>query len=94
MRRVGIWLLVGLLCGSAGLVAIAPSQVGVAEAQTQRREISYVGSARSNKYHYPTCVWAGKIKSSNLVSFSSPEHAQRSGYVPCKVCKPPLQSAR
>lgn len=50
------------------------------------------GSKNSNKYHYPTCRWAQKIKSSNLIKFSSPEEAVNAGYVPCKVCKPPLPS--
>lgn len=47
------------------------------------------GSKNSNKYHYPTCRWAQKIKAQNLVKFNSPEDAITSGYVPCKVCNPP-----
>jgi hypothetical protein len=47
-------------------------------------------SKNSNKYHYPTCQWAQKIKPVNLIKFSSPEEAVKAGYVPCKVCKPPL----
>jgi hypothetical protein len=50
------------------------------------------GSKNSNKYHYPTCKWAQKINSSNLVKFNSPEEAIKAGYVPCKVCKPPVSS--
>jgi len=48
------------------------------------------GSKKSNKYHYPTCKRAMNIKSDNLVKFNSPEEAVKAGYVPCKVCKPPL----
>ena len=48
----------------------------------------------SNKYHYPSCRWAQKIKSENLVKFNSPEEAVKAGYVPCKVCKPPLSAKR
>ncbi len=48
------------------------------------------GSKNSNKYHYPTCRWAQKIKSYNLKRFSSPEEAVKAGYIPCKVCRPPL----
>ena len=48
------------------------------------------GAKNSNKYHYPTCRWALNIKSDNLVKFTSPEEAVKAGYVPCKVCKPPL----
>ena len=49
-------------------------------------------SKNSNKYHYPDCRWAQKIKSSNLVKFNSPEAAQKAGYIPCKVCRPPMSS--
>jgi hypothetical protein len=47
-------------------------------------------SKNSNKYHYPNCRWAQKIKSENLIKFNSPEEAAKAGYVPCRVCKPPL----
>jgi hypothetical protein len=47
------------------------------------------GSKTSNKYHYPTCKWTKQIKPSNLVKFNSPEEAQKAGYIPCPVCKPP-----
>jgi methylphosphotriester-DNA--protein-cysteine methyltransferase len=50
------------------------------------------GSKKSNKYHYPNCQWAQKIKPANLVKFSSPEEAKKAGYVPCKVCSPPISS--
>jgi hypothetical protein len=47
------------------------------------------GSKNSNKYHYPNCKWAQKINPGNLVVFKSPNDAVKSGYIPCKVCKPP-----
>lgn len=50
------------------------------------------GSKNSNKYHYPTCKWAQKIKPQNLVKFNSPEEAIKAGYIPCKVCNPPRSS--
>ena len=52
----------------------------------------FVGSKKSNKYHYPTCKWAQKINPSNLVKFNSPEEAIKAGYSPCKICKPPISS--
>ena len=51
-------------------------------------EITYVGSRNSTKYHYPSCVWAKKIKSQNLVTFGNKQEAGARGYIPCKVCKP------
>ncbi|MEW6613986.1 MAG: Ada metal-binding domain-containing protein [Thermodesulfobacteriota bacterium] len=52
-------------------------------------DYKYVGSAKSNKYHFPSCRWALKIKSENLVTFKSAKEALTAGYIPCKVCKPP-----
>ena len=49
----------------------------------------YVGSAKSNKYHYPSCEWAKKINPGNLVTFESAKQALEAGYVPRKVCRPP-----
>lgn len=49
----------------------------------------FVGSTKSNKYHYPSCQWAQKIKPSNEIWFTSSEDARAHGYVPCKVCNPP-----
>ena len=54
-------------------------------------EYKYVGSAKSNKYHYPSCQWALKIKPENLVTFKSAKEALETGYIPCKVCRPPTK---
>jgi micrococcal nuclease len=49
----------------------------------------FVGSKKSDKYHYPSCRWAEKISPENEIWFSSSEDARAHGYVPCGVCKPP-----
>jgi beta-lactamase superfamily II metal-dependent hydrolase len=49
----------------------------------------FVGSSKSNKYHYPSCSAAKKIKPENLITFSSSEEARAQGYVPCGICHPP-----
>jgi methylphosphotriester-DNA--protein-cysteine methyltransferase len=54
-------------------------------------DYKYVGSVKSNKYHYPNCPRALQIKSENLVTFMSAKEALEGGYVPCKVCKPPTE---
>lgn len=68
--------------------AITFTPVAAPTAYAQNQEMSYVGSSKSNKYHRPSCIWANRIKPSNLVSFSSKEEAIKAGYAPCKVCKP------
>lgn len=50
---------------------------------------TYVGSANSSVYHYPSCTAAKKIKESNQVWFSDVSDAKSGGYLPCKICKPP-----
>ncbi|MEK6698417.1 MAG: Ada metal-binding domain-containing protein [Nitrospirota bacterium] len=59
---------------------------------TAAQAAEFWASRKSNKYHYPSCQWAQKIKPQNLIVFSSPEEAIRAGYVPCKVCRPPVSS--
>jgi len=49
----------------------------------------FVGSSKSDKYHYPTCSAAKRIKSGNLVTFSSSAEARAAGYSPCSICHPP-----
>ena len=49
---------------------------------------NYVGSIKSDKYHYPDCRWAESIKLENEIWFSSTGEAEEQGYVPCKTCQP------
>ena len=51
----------------------------------------YLGSKRSQIYHYPTCKWALKISPGNARWFDSAAQAHKAGYRPCRVCKPPQQ---
>ncbi len=53
--------------------------------------IAYVVPARSNKYHDPSCRWARKFRSENMVTLHSAKDALAAGYTPCKVCKPPIK---
>jgi len=39
----------------------------------------FYASKKSNKYHYPSCRWAKKIKSYNLITFNSVGEAKRAG---------------
>lgn len=78
-----------LILALASLVVLpvlaAPSREGSIKPAAAHE---YWGSKNSNKFHYPYCTWAKKIKPSNLVIFKSRQEALNSGYVPCKVCKP------
>ena len=69
---------IGLWAQSGYYSAPKPTEKGI-----------YVGSKKSNKYHYPSCVWAQQINAENERWFSSAGEAKSGGYVPCKVCGPP-----
>jgi len=49
----------------------------------------FVGSKKSDVYHYPNCRYVKMIKPENIIWFTSVEDARNHGYRPCKVCKPP-----
>jgi len=49
---------------------------------------AYVGSIKSDKFHYPWCQWAKKIKPENEIWFKTREEAIKANYKPCKVCGP------
>ena len=67
------------------LFAFNPVPRPVAHAQT---EVAYVGNKSSKKFHRPTCKWAKRIKSSNVVVFKIRKEAADSSFIACKVCKP------
>jgi beta-lactamase superfamily II metal-dependent hydrolase len=65
------------------------SSVGPPASASALSQQQFVGSSKSDKYHYPSCSAAKKIKPANLVTFSSSEDARAHGYVPCGICHPP-----
>jgi hypothetical protein len=83
----------GTVIGSeGGTVASPPVGPSGSLSTTDREagaEVVYVGSKTSNKYHYPTCKWAQKIRPDHLIIFNSVKKAQAHHYIPCPVCKPP-----
>ena len=51
----------------------------------------YAGSKRSDKYHYLSCKSVRQIQPKNIIYFSTVNEAIEAGYVPCRVCKPPVK---
>ena len=49
---------------------------------------SYVGNAKTKKFHYADCSMVNKMNPSNKVYMNTREEAINAGYVPCKRCKP------
>jgi hypothetical protein len=50
------------------------------------QQMLYVGSKNSDKYHYPWCSGALRIKDDNKIWFSSLEEAKDAGYTPAGNC--------
>ena len=48
----------------------------------------YVASVNSDKFHYSSCGYAKRIKSYNMITFSSRSSAISAGYDPCSRCHP------
>ncbi len=82
----------GVVSGSEeGTVACRPAGpvAAVAPKPAAEKEVEFVGSKTSNKYHYPTCKWAKTIQPWKVIKFHSAAEAQAHHYKPCPVCKPP-----
>ncbi len=61
---------------------------GVPEERKIQPGEGYWSSSRSNKFHKPSCRWAQKIGSRNLIIYKNREEALKAGLIPCKECKP------
>lgn len=75
---------------SATLPGPSPAPVPTPQPEPEKpvQTGTYVGSQKSDKYHYPDCRWAEKINLENEIWFKDAADAQAHRYVPCGVCKP------
>jgi len=48
---------------------------------------NFVGSVNSDKYHYPWCPGALRIKDENKRWFATRQEAEKTGYTPAQNCK-------
>lgn len=48
----------------------------------------YWASAKTDKFHLPSCEWAEKISDANKIIYQSREDAIADGKEPCGVCNP------
>jgi hypothetical protein len=59
----------------------------VAQAQPRGQ---FIGRSDWNRYHRLNCKYAQRIEDDKQVWFATPEDAFAKGYIPCKICKPPM----
>ncbi len=50
----------------------------------------YAAAPNSNKYHHRSCRFARDTGTRSLETFRSAKDAAAAGYIPCKVCNPPV----
>lgn len=77
------------LVSSSTISSTASVPATAASAISASSDGPFVASSKSDKYHYPTCSAAKRIKSSNLITFASSAEARAAGYSPCSICNPP-----
>jgi beta-lactamase superfamily II metal-dependent hydrolase len=83
------WSTTGTAPKSTASAVAWPATAAASTTAATSSQGPFVGSSKSDKYHYPSCSSAEKIKPANLVTFSSSADARAQGYVPCGRCNPP-----
>ncbi|KPJ52201.1 MAG: hypothetical protein AMS16_06700 [Planctomycetes bacterium DG_58] len=56
-------------------------------------EYRYIGRSDWNRYHRPNCKYAMNMPEDKKVFFTSAADAIAKGYIPCKICRPPVPSS-
>ena len=49
---------------------------------------TFVANKNSDVFHHSDCKWAQKIKSKNMITFSSAQAAEAAHFMPCQDCRP------
>jgi len=81
---------VGSVTTSGEISSVSPPTSTITSSSSQAVDTGpFVGSKKSDKYHYPSCSSAKRISPANLVTFSSSADARSKGYTPCGACRPP-----
>jgi flagellar biosynthesis protein FlhF len=52
----------------------------------------FVANRNSDVFHHPDCKWTQKIKSKNMITFSSVRAAEVAHFKPCQDCRPAQRS--
>lgn len=50
--------------------------------------LAFVGNSKTMKFHVETCRTIKNMNEANRVKIATREQAVKSGYVPCKICRP------
>jgi hypothetical protein len=84
---VSIIVLVGLGSFAIGKLSVEPCMLDSVEAREAPSQNEVVASVAGEKYHYPWCSGAVRIKQENRIVFQSTLEAREAGYTPAQNCK-------
>ena len=88
-KSVGIFSWVMLVLAVAAAYCTISGRVVVQKAAADSTPASaYVASINSDKFHRPSCDYAGNILAENRVYYRTAEEAKNAGKTPCSVCRP------
>ena len=62
------------------------------ETPTPNEDRTFVANKNSDVFHRPECKWTRKIKSKNMITFSSIQTAKAQHFLPCRDCRPSRNS--
>lgn len=63
-------------------------KLGIWRKEPVKKENYYMGNRKFYRFHRPTCPFAARIHSHNLVMFKTLRDAFWEGFGPCKQCRP------
>lgn len=87
LKKVVTLLLAGVKFQPPGSQSL-PKNPSVSEIKTPVNERQFVANKNSDIFHRSDCKWTQKIKSKNLITFSSTELARMQQFMPCRDCQP------
>ena len=90
LARVILPLIVAFAVGFGVAAHMYKQDAPTASQAANTVTVTLIGNKNSKKLHLSTCPSVDDMADKNKVSFSSYEKAEKSGYVPCKNCRPDL----
>ncbi len=68
--------------------ATPPADTMTGTLERSEKQSYVVANRNSDVYHFTDCKWSHKIKSENIIHFSSIKEAEAQHFLPCRSCNP------
>jgi hypothetical protein len=79
-------LLASILAGCKGSTAVRPAAPPVAETPPEKALL--LSGKNTRVFHFVSCAYVRDIPEPELIGLATPEDAEKSGRIPCAVCRP------